>query len=202
MYLTQLSLNRLDRKMMKMLADVYKLHQTILQGFSSYQNCDRVLFRVEPEEHNTIVAVLIQSTLEPDWSLLKEKNQGVVSIKTKEFSPQLLTDHLLRFRLRANPTVCREGKRYGLIRDESLREWLIKKEDKIGAKFIDIVSMDEGYINGNKNNGQARHRVNLKVARFEGVVRVVAPEIFVRTLKDGIGPAKAFGCGLLSVARR
>lgn len=202
MYLTQLSLNRLDRKTMKMLADVYKLHQTILQGFSAYQDCDRVLFRVEPEEHNALVSVLIQSTLEPDWNLLKETGKSVVSAKTKKFSPQLLAGDVLRFRLRANPTVCREGKRYGLIRDESLREWLTKKEAKIGAKFIDIASMDEGYINGNKNDGQTRHRVNLKVARFEGVVRVINPEIFVHTLKDGIGPAKAFGCGLLSIARR
>jgi CRISPR system Cascade subunit CasE len=201
MYLTQLSLNRLERKTMKMLTDVYKLHQTILQGFSAYQNCDRVLFRVEPEERNALVSVLIQSTLEPDWNLLKETNQGVISIKTKEFSPQLLAGDVLRFRLRANPTVCREGKRYGLIRDGSLREWLTKKEDKIGAVFIDIISMDEGYINGIKNNGQSRHRVNLKVARFEGMVRVINPEIFDRTLKDGIGPAKAFGCGLLSLAR-
>jgi CRISPR system Cascade subunit CasE len=202
MYLTQLSLNRLDRKTMKMLADVYKLHQTILQGFSAYQNCDRVLFRVEPEEHDTLVSVLIQSTLEPAWSLLKKANQGVVSVKTKEFSPQLLSGDVLHFRLRANPTVCREGKRYGLIRDESLQEWLTKKEAQIGAKFIDVVSMDEGYINGNKNEGQIRHRVNLKIARFEGVIRVANPDIFVHALKDGIGPAKAFGCGLLSIARR
>ena len=148
-----------------------------------------------------MVSVLIQSTLEPDWSLLKETNPGFISAKTKEFSPQLLPGNVLRFRLRANPTVCREGKRYGLIRDESLREWLTKKEDKIGAKFIDIVSIDEGYINGNKNSGQVHHKVNLKVARFEGVVRVINPEILVHTLKDGIGPAKAFGCGLLSLAR-
>ena len=201
MYLTQLSLNRLDRKTMRILADVYKLHQTILQGFSIYPNCDRVLFRIEPEEHNTLVSILIQSILEPDWSLMQETNR-VVSVKTKKFSPQLAPDDVLRFRLRANPTVCREGKRYGLIRDESLREWLTKKETKIGAKFIDIVSMDEGYINGNKESGQARHRVNLKVARFEGVVRVINPETFIHTLKDGIGPAKAFGCGLLSIARK
>lgn len=202
MYLTQLSLNRLDRKTMILLSDIYKLHQTILQGFSAYQNSDRVLFRVEPEERNALVSVLIQSTLEPDWSLLKEANKGVISVKTKEFSPQLLPGDVLRFRLRANPTICREGKRYGLIRDESLREWLTKKADKVGAEFIDIVSMDEGYVNGNKNNGHTRHKVNLKVARFEGMLRVVNSEIFVHTLMSGIGPGKAFGCGLLSVARR
>lgn len=201
MYLTQLSLNRLDRKTMIMLADIYKLHQTILQGFIPYQNSDRVLFRVEPEERNALVSVLIQSTLEPDWSLLKEANQAVISVKTKEFAPQLLPGDVLRFRLRANPTICREGKRYGLIRDESLREWLTKKADKIGAEFVDTVTMDEGYINGYKNNGHTRHKVTVKIARFEGRVRVVNAELFIHTLESGIGPAKAFGCGLLSVAR-
>ena len=35
---------------------------------------------------------------------------------------------------------------------------------------------------------------------FDGILTVTDTESFDRQLKQGIGPAKAFGCGLLSVA--
>jgi CRISPR system Cascade subunit CasE len=201
MYLTQLSLNRFNRKGMKALSDIYRLHQTIMQGFAAYEDTTRVLFRVEPEERQGVVSILVQSALAPDWSRLAEENQAVVGVKVKEFSPRFRSGDLLRFRLRANPTVSRGGKRYGLIRDESLQEWLNRKEEKIGANFRSVIAIDEGYTTGSKDNGEGRHRLSLKTARFEGILQVADLVVFLRVLENGIGPAKAFGCGLLSLAR-
>jgi CRISPR system Cascade subunit CasE len=54
------------------------------------------------------------------------------------------------------------------------------------------------------------HRVHRKLARrgivlstldFEGELQVTDPEAFLSALLNGIGPAKAFGCGLLLVRR-
>ncbi|VAW88705.1 hypothetical protein MNBD_GAMMA18-665, partial [hydrothermal vent metagenome] len=36
--------------------------------------------------------------------------------------------------------------------------------------------------------------------RFEGVVRVADPQAFKELVGKGIGPAKALGCGMLSLA--
>ncbi|MGA7978862.1 MAG: type I-E CRISPR-associated protein Cas6/Cse3/CasE [Chromatiaceae bacterium] len=36
---------------------------------------------------------------------------------------------------------------------------------------------------------------------FEGVLTVRDPHALVRHLENGIGPAKAFGCGLMMVRR-
>jgi CRISPR system Cascade subunit CasE len=36
---------------------------------------------------------------------------------------------------------------------------------------------------------------------FDGVLTVTEPDRLCQTLFDGIGPAKAFGCGLLLVRR-
>ena len=44
-----------------------------------------------------------------------------------------------------------------------------------------------------------RRKQTWHVVQFEGVLQVNQPVAFVETLCNGIGSAKAFGCGLLSV---
>lgn len=43
-------------------------------------------------------------------------------------------------------------------------------------------------------------RVVLSTATFDGALRVTDPDLARRTLLDGVGPAKAYGCGLLTLA--
>lgn len=201
MYLSQLNLKRMDRRAMKTLADVYRLHQLVMKGFAAYSSTDRVLYRVEPEERNGQVTVLVQSLQIPDWSCFTDGNSGVASARVKDFSTTFKVGDTYNFRLRANPVVTRDGKRHGLIRDESLLEWLGKKETTVGARFCSMSVIDEGYVTGTKGNQEKQHRMSLKVARFEGTLEVVDPVVFAETFSSGIGPAKAFGCGLLSLAR-
>ncbi len=37
--------------------------------------------------------------------------------------------------------------------------------------------------------------------RFEGVLKIINKELFTKTIENGIGSAKGFGFGLLSLAR-
>ncbi len=201
MYLTQLNLKLLDRSVMKALADIYRLHQTVMKGFAVYRETQRVLYRVEPEERNGLLSILVQSPQSPDWRQLAEENRGIVSARVKEFSPVFQLGQCFRFRLRANPTVTREGKRRGLIREESLLEWLEKKQERLGVRFCGMEAIDEGYINGSKIKGDKRHQLSLKTARFEGMLEVTDAKAFTDAFRTGIGPAKAFGCGLFSLAR-
>lgn len=201
MYLTQLNLKRLDRSVVKALADIYRLHQTVMKGFTAYSQTERVLYRVEPEERNGLVSILVQSPQAPDWRQLAEENRGVVSARVKEFAPAFHAGQRFTFRLRANPTVTRDGKRRGLIRDESLLEWLGKKQERLGVRFLGMDAIDEGYIEGSKTKGDKHHLLSLKTARFEGALEVTDADAFAVTFSTGIGPAKAFGCGLVSLAR-
>src|SRR5690606_4145740 len=47
----------------------------------------------------------------------------------------------------------------------------------------------------------SRGRVTLRTARFEGSLRITDAELFRETLTGGLGRGKAYGCGLLTVAR-
>ena len=45
-----------------------------------------------------------------------------------------------------------------------------------------------------------RHRVVLSTATFTGRLRVTSPDQARRALLDGVGPARAYGCGLITLA--
>jgi CRISPR system Cascade subunit CasE len=61
------------------------------------------------------------------------------------------------------------------------------------------VSIEPGYVHFNKER-DGRGKL-LRSARYEGLLRVVDPAQLKETLAQGIGPGKAFGFGLLSLAR-
>jgi CRISPR system Cascade subunit CasE len=168
-----------------------------MSGFSAYNQPYRVLFRVEPEIHENNIKILVQSTLKPAWNTTSERTKGIVKIGTKEFFPQFRCGNLYRFRLRVNPVIRRNGKRLGLIRDDALVDWLKKKEEQIGASFSSVLVIDEGYFTGIRE----KDRINIKMVRFEGILKVIDPNRFYETFNHGIGHAKGFGCGLLSLAR-
>lgn len=194
MFLSKLTLNRMNRQAMRLLGDVYNLHKMMMSGFEAYQNQIRVLFRVEPELRDGLVHILVQSRVKPYWTPAE-----FVNVQTKEFNPVFRQGVKLRFRLRGNPTVKRNGKRYGLIRDQSLEEWLRKKEKNLGVQFHSMTIIDEGYITGSK--GKDSHRLNLKTALYDGLLTVADVYILEKAFSEGIGSGKALGCGLLSLAR-
>jgi CRISPR system Cascade subunit CasE len=51
-----------------------------------------------------------------------------------------------------------------------------------------------------KNGLSGSHHVVLQTAMFEGLVRVVDPDTAQGALLRGVGPGKAYGCGLITLA--
>lgn len=114
-----------------------------------------------------------------------------------------------------------KGKRVGLPREEQQIGWLVRKgldrEDGKPGGFEIVMKNNEGYkgvskqvpcINiypENKQKGRiekgshALQTTHLAVC-FEGLLRVTDAHAFRETLVKGVGPGKAFGFGLLSVA--
>ena len=181
---------------MKILSDLYRLHQVVMNGFKVNDDRPRVLYRMEPEINQDRIIVIVQSFVEPSWTVEDTLKAGMTEPRIKTYAPAIKREMALRFRLRANPTVTREGKRYGLIRDEALEGWLIRWEERLGVKFASFNVVDEGYLIGFKGKG----RIRIKAARFDGRLVVQDVDAFLSHIESGIGPAKGFGCGLISVA--
>jgi len=201
MYLSRLSLPLADRQTQELLANPYELHRALMEALPT--PAGRVLFRVEPPgRHASAAVVLVQSEDEPNWD-----NAGLprsTTAEKKAFDLDLAQGARFRFRLRANPTARRkidggtEGKRVGLTKEEDQRAWLVRKGKRGGFRPDGVVVIDEGQVKATKPDG---HTLTFRSVRFEGVLEVTDPDRLRAAVETGIGSAKAFGFGLLSVAR-
>jgi CRISPR system Cascade subunit CasE len=141
---------------------------------------------------------------------------------------KIRSGQVLSFRLRANPTkrIARQGdpmkgKRIALARDDERIDWLVRKGQAMGdgvpggfqlltnevedvngeVRLVPRVSVCcEGRKTGRKRHAARRHATTHVSVLFDGLLRVTDTSAFLETLVRGIGPGKAFGFGLLSVA--
>lgn len=133
----------------------------------------------------------------------------------------------LRFRLRANATrkidtktgpdgLRRNGRRVELRTEADQLAWLSRKAAaggfevlsvRVDAGVLDVVATGQG-TGGRavgakwvRTGGSPRElRLTFTPVVFDGHLRITDPDIFLRTLAAGIGPGKAYGFGLLSLA--
>ncbi len=136
---------------------------------------------------------------------------------------------VLAFRLRANPTKKidswqgREGyrpngRRVDLRREEDQIAWIVRKGEQHGFRLLEVKlrpdtialvptprSLDPrpggrvtGWREGRETGPQ---RLTFAAVVYEGLLQVTEAARFREALRSGIGPAKAYGFGLLSVMR-
>lgn len=173
------------------------------------------LFRIDPQPGGSVV-ILVQSALKPDWDYAFHNAQYLLAAppEVKSFDPCFKKGEKLRFRLAANPTKrfsknSRErdgqpvserwvGKRIPVPADQ-FHKWL-EARSKIHGFSVDNDStvIQSSYIYLNRSLTGRGQR--LRSVRYDGIVTITEPERFQETLVRGIGPGKAFGFGLLSVA--
>ena len=205
MYLSKLELNSGPgcRALLRDLASPYEMHRTILRAFPSADagGPGRVLFRLEPTRPDDPV-VLVQSDKAPDWSALAAIPGYLAASPepAKELVLAIRSGQRLRFRLRANPTVKREGKRLGLLDDDAQQQWLLRKGLAGGFRPVDFVTCRAGRrVSPPTGPAHPREQTHYSVD-FEGILEVLDPECLTQTVAAGIGSGKAFGFGLLSLA--
>lgn len=207
MYLSRLILNSRSRAVQRDLASPYDLHRTVMSGFPKNLNKheERVLYRLDQMDGGNQLVLLVQSYLEPDWTRLdsmylaqsSEDNPGV-----KQLELQPIAGQRFAFRLRANPTRRLgsragddKGKRVGLYAVDEQIQWLNRKAK--GSGFI-----VESVLPTQQHRADDRKRdLKFLSVRFDGILQVTDAALFALALTNGIGSGKAFGFGLLSVAR-
>jgi len=208
MYLSLLKLNIALRKTREMLINPYTLHQAVYRAFpdKSDGGAGRVLYRIDQDQRSGVISLLVQSEKKPDWTKADYLGECLLEkTELKPFNPQILDGQYLHFLLRANPSVKkqaegkRNGYRMGLLREEDQVKWFHKKAGESGFTVVNCEAMPEGIVHderGHADKGMLRHYA----VRFKGTLKVVNPETFTASLNNGIGPAKGFGFGLLSIA--
>ncbi len=180
----------------KLARNPYEIHRHLWRLFPGMSEDKRsFLYRVSYGKDNEPLRILMQSLYEPSAA---ENIKGCVILRKKVFNPVLKEKDRLHFILCANPTkqLLNERCRVPLIDEDQLIEWLRKKlENAASLENAEITEKRNLYF---RKDGKAGKIVTVS---FSGQVSVKDTVPMHTILEQGIGRAKAFGCGLMLVRR-
>lgn len=216
LYLSRLTINLRDRAVRRDLADCAALHRTIMSAFPPVEAeparaAYRVLFRVELSLSGVGPHLLVQSAAAPQWQRLREGYVRVGGVSVRQVADAYVcaarARRRLRFRLQANVTrkIGADGKANGqrvpLRREADQIAWLVRQGAhhgfEVGAGVVrSVLVRPSDIVRGHRPQGT----VTVEAVTFDGEFTVTEPDEFLKTLVYGIGPAKAYGCGLVSIA--
>ena len=198
----EMDLSRISTK--RALASPQIIHAAVQTCFP--EEAGRILWRLDNFEGKMFLLTI--SPTKPDFAGFAQQFGGTGEVK--EYTPlleQIKNGQRLSFRFRANPTYTKSagkgnrGKIYAHVTISQKRTWLMEKSAKWGFSLaendFDVVETDNlrFYKDGNKK------AVELGVATFEGHLSITDVQLFKKALIEGIGRAKAYGCGMITVAK-
>lgn len=222
MKLSRLFLNPVSRDVARVQADSQALHRCVMALFGEADGPARakhaVLYRLDVSEREGTVALLLQSREAPALERLPEHfldpRAGADASATTDLAPlmaRLTMGSELRFRLRANPTrridtksapdgTRRNGRRVPLRTPEARLAWLQRKLTSAGFALVGgegtCLVRPDGLQRGKRGDARLTHEGVV----YEGNITVVDATLARAALEHGIGPAKAYGFGLLSLS--
>jgi CRISPR system Cascade subunit CasE len=195
MYLAKYSIND-SRKALVWISNPYRVHQRLMMAYDGEK---RLLFRIEKQKSST--QILVQSHQEPNWSAAFDDFSVLSGTpQYKQYNPALRENGLYRFRLLANPVVTRDGKRQGIFKSDAQLDWLQRKFKEAGCELLGCIIQEGGFQRSSKNPAVETGLQTHFAVLFEGGLKVLDPEKALAAVENGIGPAKGYGFGLLSLA--
>ena len=214
-YLSRMRLHPRRRGTTELLANPWKMHAAVMSCFPpefTDESTNRVLWRIDRSEHS--ISLYMVSRDKPSFTHLQEQAgwENQPSWDTARYDPllnRIRTGATYRFRLTANPsktirTEAGERKQAGLLSAADQTKWLTERAEKNGFSVSDPESSDSPAFQitskGLLRFNRGRRTVTLARAQYDGVLTVTDPDQLRRALVDGIGRAKGFGMGLLTLA--
>ena len=204
-YVTQITLSFATAAVLR-LRDSYDWHQAVWKAFPSCDGQQRdFLTRLDQQRDGfRLLIVSPVQPVRPDWC-----PSDAESWKTKLIPDAYFTRSRYAFQLCANPTkkvskkladgsLTKNGRRIPLGKRDELVEWIKRKGDQGGfiADEATLRMFPRGREYFVKNGQSGLH----SAVEFQGVLTVTDPVKFHETFTRGVGPAKAFGFGLLVIA--
>ncbi|MBQ1024909.1 type I-E CRISPR-associated protein Cas6/Cse3/CasE [Micromonospora sp. C95] len=219
MFLTRFQINAARRNARRLLASPHAMHAAVRAAFADAADYERpgarTLWRLDTPATAT-VHLYIVSPGRPDLTHLVEQAGWPTSGEawtTREYDgllASLRAGQEWAFRLTANPThsgrktaEAKETQRFGYLREHEQAAWLLGRAERHG---FTLAAQQDGRPNLRLHRRQTQSfkrgmgTVTLTTATFDGILHVMDAEPFRRALTSGIGHAKAYGCGLLTLA--
>ena len=220
MYLTQMPLNPQRRSTRDMVSSPQRVHASVLAGFlPGVAERGRILWRLDADGPHSLNLFVVSSEV-PSFDALAEQagwssNPVWRTADYDAFLAGLASGQRWVFRLVANPVrAIREpggtsgrGHRVPLAKETDQREWLLSRAAGWGFVVAPGASGEENLIVSNsrrirfeRHTGGISRTVTVQSAQYDGVLEVQDAQALRRSLVAGIGGAKGYGCGLLTLA--
>lgn len=218
MFLTRFRLNPRKRGTLHHVGSPQRLHAAVLATLPPHlaqSSSGRVLWRLDqPSSHEWNLYVVSpgrpsMEQLQDDCGWSQEPSWSTVDYRP--FLENLRVGQRWVFRLAANPVRSVAGERggRGAVRPEITVEqqhaWLVSRAAHNGFALGDdphasvVVTRREREQFSRGHSGK-RMRVSVSRAQFDGVLEVTDANALRSMLTNGVGRAKAYGCGLMTLA--
>ncbi|MFD7413162.1 type I-E CRISPR-associated protein Cas6/Cse3/CasE [Kitasatospora purpeofusca] len=209
----------------KSLLDAQDMHRLVMSGFRGWVEERQpdaraqmgVLSTWNVDLKTNTLLLVVQSKIAPDWSLIP-RNALTTKIETISVDQALGKGEQFTFRTVVNALTARRDQRTSerrsrklpAARPDHVREWLMKRSQPTldgttaesgAARFIGAEIDPQSLAIRMLPPVTSSHHAGLKINRSEvrGSLVVADPDAFHSTLIDGIGSARAYGCGLVLV---
>ncbi|MFR9723628.1 type I-E CRISPR-associated protein Cas6/Cse3/CasE [Streptomyces sp. MS19] len=189
------------------------LHRRVMSLFPDIEANDArarfgVLFRVEDTPRGC--ALFVQSTHEPDPARLPDGYGALLSRPLDPLLDALKPGRRIRYRCVAN-AVRRPGATtrevYELkpvvpLGGRAADEWWRRQATAAGLEPESVLSQPLDAVRGPRGTqgAAAKQRMRHDRTRFDGVATIVDADLLRERIVAGVGRAKSYGCGLLTVA--
>lgn len=225
MHLSRLRLNPTRRDSRRLVGSPRAMHAAVMGSHPSQEGSapGRVLWRLDQYASHDLQLYVLSPTA-PDFTGLLEQAGWPTQISwdTTAYEPFLATlaaNQQWAYRLTANPvrvlpkdptSGVRRGKVSPHLTVRQQQQWLVKQSFSWGFRIAtdDTFGVDtevrERHTTsfGRRDPSEAGRRapVSLTSATFKGVLTVTDPDALRSALTLGMGRAKAYGCGLMTLA--
>ena len=217
MFLTRFTIDPTRRGARKLLASPQAMHGAVRAAFDTPEDHDRpgarTLWRLDTTALGTVQLYLV-SPGRPDLAHLVDQAGTTGEAWTTRAYDGLLASlrpgQRWAFRLTANPTrsgrktpEAKDTQRFGRLRASEQQQWLMDRAARCGFA---LAAQHDGEPNLKLHRRQTvsfkrgTHAVTLTTVTYDGVLEVADVDAFRQALTLGIGHAKAYGCGLLTIA--
>jgi CRISPR system Cascade subunit CasE len=219
MFLTKMPINPVRRGARTLLASPQALHAAVLAAFPDPGPTEegRILWRLDTYERHKVVLYLA-SPDKPDLTHIVEQ-AGWPTTQTWETQPydafleSLRSGQQWQFRLTANPVhaVRRDGwsdtKPLAHVTVTQQQQWLLERAPRLGLRIVpsragtgaepDLAVIDRRIHRFHRSGST----ITISTATYQGHLEITETTALRHALTRGIGRAKAYGCGLLTLAR-
>ncbi len=202
MYLSRIELRISSPAVRQTLRNCQDMHRTLMKAFDCSREEAGMLYRVVRTD--AAIFIYVQSTVCPQWDRIEKS--GYLCTRMQDISAlsdRLRLNTVLRFSLLACPSKKVKGdsknsRRVLLRGTEERLDWLKREGEKHGFILLEAhEAAKEQKLSGTKSSGE----FYLSGVPFEGVLQITDAAAFQNAFRQGIGPEKAYGFGMLMISK-